>query len=137
MIAVIALSPTGPTPDAITGLNFIPPPLLILVGVLGVFSLWTSYFFLGTEVKDILIYDLRLPGFFAFMLASFVPLILFFFGLNNFIGLVGFIGGVFLALESIMVVLMYLKLRHKSVLLYLPLILVFLLGALYEIWRFF
>ncbi|HEY4498196.1 MAG TPA: aromatic amino acid transport family protein [Candidatus Paceibacterota bacterium] len=137
VIAVVGLSPAGITPDAIGGLNLIPPALLVLIGILGVFSLWTSYFFLGLEVKDIFIYDLRLPGFLSFLVASFIPLLLYFFGFNNFIGLVGFIGGVFLALESIMVVLMYLKLRQKPVFLYLPLILVFALGALYEIWRFF
>ncbi|MBI2506688.1 MAG: hypothetical protein HYW00_00930, partial [Candidatus Colwellbacteria bacterium] len=60
-------------------------------------------------------------------------LLLYLVGFKNFIELVTIIGGVFLAIESIMVILMHHKLRGRRHRGELILIVVFILGALYEI----
>ena len=132
---VIWLSPQGVSPDALTGLLAIPSWLLVLVGILGMLAIWTSYFLLGLEVKNILRYDFKLPSFLATTTVVAAPLVLYLLGLRNFIGLVTVVGGVFLALESIMVILMHHKLRGRTHKGELILIAVFILGGLYEIWK--
>lgn len=132
-LGVIWLSPQGVSPDALTGLLSVPSWLLVLVGVLGMLAIWTSYFLLSLEVKNILRYDFKLPSFLATTTTVAAPLILYLLGLRNFIGLVTVVGGVFLALESIMVILMHHKLRGRTNFGELILIAVFILGGLYEI----
>ena len=134
-LGIIWLSPAGVTPDSLSGLLLAPHGIVVLIGLLGIFAILTSYFLLGLEIRDIFRYDFKLPSYLAVFITIFSPLVLYLAGLRNFIELVTVIGGVFLALESIMVILMHHKLRgrvHKGE---LTLIIVFILGGLYEIWR--
>lgn len=133
VLGVIWLSPVGPSPDALTGLISAPSWLTVLIGVLGMFAIWTSYFLLGMEVRDIFRYDFKIPFKAAVGLTLFLPLVLYLLGLRNFIELVTIVGGVFLALESIMVILMHHKLKGRSHKGELVLIAIFILGGLYEI----
>ncbi len=80
-----------------------------LVVLLGVFTMFTSYFVLSFVLKDIFRFDLRL-GKFSFLFVSIVPLVLYlsvsFFNLMDFVkvlGLGGVIGG---GLTGIMILLM-------------------------------
>lgn len=132
-LGVIWLSPEGVSPDALTGILRAPSGLVALVGLLGMFAIWTSYFLLGLELKNIFRYDLKLPSWLAALIVVTAPLVLYLAGLRNFIELVAVIGGVFLAIESIMVILMHHKLRGKRHRGELVLIAVFILGGLYEI----
>ena len=59
-------------------------------------------------------------------------MILFLLGLNSFIGMISFVGGVLLGIDGIMILLMYKKIGGKKYLIY-PLSLVFLLGIVYEV----
>ncbi|MDP2741348.1 MAG: hypothetical protein Q8O66_01510, partial [bacterium] len=59
-------------------------------------------------------------------------LVLFLLGLNSFIGLISFIGGVLLGIDGILILLMYKKIGGKKKVIY-PLVLIFLLGIIYEI----
>ncbi len=135
VLGVLWLSPQGASPDSLSGLLLAPSWVVILMGVLGIFALWTSYFLLGLEVKNILRYDFKFPSFLATTTAVTAPLAFYLLGLRNFIELVTVIGGVFLAAESIMVILMHHKLRGRAHKGELILIAIFILGGLYEIWR--
>lgn len=134
-MGIIWLSPQGVTPDSLSGLLLAPSGIVALIGVLGIFAIWTSYFLLGFEVRDILRYDFKLPSFLAILLTIASPLILYLAGLRNFIELITITGGVFLALESIMVILMHQKLRGRAHKGELILIAAFILGGLYEIFK--
>lgn len=104
------------TGDGIVGtiLNF-PWIIPSVLAVLGIIVLWTSYFVVGINIKDILIYDAKVKKGTAFFIASCVPLLLCFLGIKNFIEIIGFIGGVFLALEGIFIVLMWRKKTTKNI----------------------
>lgn len=132
-LGIIWLSPQGVTPDSLSGLLLAPSGVIVLIGLLGIFALWTSYFLLGLELKNILRYDFKLSPSLAALATVVAPLILYLVGLRNFIGLVTVVGGVFLATESIMVILMHHKLRGRSHKGELILIAIFILGGLYEI----
>lgn len=135
-IGVIGLSKGVPSPDAVSGLIGLPMAMLIIFAILGVLSLWTSYIFLGFEFKDILSSDFKIKGALAAISAAVLPLALYFFGLNDFIRLIGISGGVFLAAESIMVVLMWSKLKKQDLvprLCAITIVFVFLAALIYEL----
>ena len=102
------------TEDAVSGLAArLPIWLLALVGVLGFLSLISSYIVIGLNARRILEYDLSLPGFVSRLLVIFIPVGLYLVGFQSFIGLVSFVGLIFLPLESIFIIFMWLKANKK------------------------
>ncbi|MDO8467028.1 MAG: hypothetical protein Q7S83_02695 [bacterium] len=111
--SVIAISPIV-TEDAVTGLRAgIPYAVSWLVGVLGILSLISSYITVGYDVEKSLEYDLRTPYTLRFAMVMFGPILLYFGGLKDFLYLVGLTGGIFIALESIFIVWMWLKMKGR------------------------
>ncbi len=114
VFGVLGLSPTV-TQDAVTGLiTAIPSWLLLLVGILGTFSLFSSYMLVGLDVKDTLRYDLRFPRLLAFFTVVAVPLLLYALGVQQFLPLISFIGGIFLGLEGIVIGWMWLRMQRRA-----------------------
>ena len=94
--------------DAISGIaGALPRWALLVIGALGVISLWSSYIVIGMDVKDILSYDFRAPKIVSALLVVIAPMALFMAGFQSFLALVGVAGGVFLALEGIFIVAMW------------------------------
>lgn len=133
VISVLALSPSV-SRDAVTGLiGQVPVWILPVIGALGILSLISSYMTVGFDVYRSLSLDLRFPGWLQFLLIVFGPLALFFAGLRDFIGLVSFVGGIFIALESIFIIWMWLKATSRKVNWPVALLLlVFLVALVYE-----
>lgn len=131
--SVLRLSPNVSS-EALSGLN-IAPNLLVFLGAVGLITIWTSYFMMGINVKDILRLDLGWKSWGAGAAAVVTPIALYFLGVRNFLGVVGFVGGVFLALEGIFVVAMWRKAfpagrwRRLTLLLYA----IFLAAMFYEL----
>lgn len=113
--AVLALSGFV-SEDSITGIvAAIPHWLALGVGVLGFLTLWSSYILVGLDVSDTLKYDLDLPMWLRLFVVIIVPLMLYAVGFTSFIGLVSIVGGVFLALEGVFIVLLWRQARiHQS-----------------------
>lgn len=98
--------------DAVSGLvNNVSPFVLFLVGIFGLISIWSSYIVVGLDVKNTLRYDLNFPKILAGLVVIGTPLFLLFAGFYNFLILIGVVGGVFISLEGIFIVLMWLKAR--------------------------
>ncbi|MBN2197913.1 hypothetical protein JW698_01845 [Candidatus Wolfebacteria bacterium] len=109
IIGVLGLSGVV-SEDAISGIaENIPKGILVLIGIFGLLSLWSSYIVIGIEVKDSLKFDLKFPTFLTGLLVVLLPPLLYFWGFQSFLELVGIAGGVFIALEGIFIVLMWLK----------------------------
>lgn len=136
VIGILGLAGANPSPDSLTGLENLPYGLLSAIAILGIMALWTSYIFLGLEFRGILLKDFNFSALASGLLVTALPIGLYFAGLNDFLILIGVAGGVLLAAESILVVLMWLKIKNRSAILkilsYL-LMAVFILGAIYEI----
>lgn len=113
-ISIVALAPLV-TEDAVTGLRgAIPAWALMAVGILGILSLISSYITVGYDTAKSMMLDMRMPSWVQFVLVSFGPILLYFGGLKNFLGLVSIVGGVFIGLESIFIVLMWQKMNQKK-----------------------
>ncbi len=132
VLAIVWLSPGGVTEDAVSGIQISFPGVMGLIGLLGFFAIWTSYFFLGIEVRDILRYDFKIPLLAASILIVSMPLILYFWSSQNLIWFISITGGIFLALESILILLIRRKLRPIGIWGHF-IILLLLSGIVYEI----
>jgi amino acid permease len=137
VIGTTMLSPNGVAEDAVSGLLLLPHAYIYLIGVLGFLSLITSYVFLGMEFKGIVERDLKFPVAIAATVVIVIPILFYVAGLNNFLALVGLAGGVFLAIESALVIMMRraATLRHKPF--DFILMAVFLAAMIYEAINFF
>lgn len=109
VLSIIALSPAV-SEDAVSGLvGYIPGWAMVAIGIFGSLSLLSSYITVGFDVYKSLVFDLKLPIGLQMLIVVIGPLALYFAGLTSFIALVSFVGGVFLALEGLFIVLMWLK----------------------------
>ena len=115
-------------------IGYVPNWVLISVGIVGILAILSSYATIGLDVYSTLELDLKFSWWPRFAVIVFAPLILYFAGLNNFLGLVSFVGGVFLALEGIFIIWMWLKVTGKKFSLpIMALLLVFVMALVYEI----
>jgi amino acid permease len=139
VLGVIGLSssPEGVSNDSVSGLVSLPYFMSVAVAILGVFSIWTSYAFLAREAQGILSCDFHGNKNMASFLVGVLPLFFYFAGSQDFTRLVSISGGIFLAIESIMVVLIWQKIKNGKRYLGYPLIVVFALGVLYELLQIF
>lgn len=130
--------------DAISGLvGQIPKEVLALIGVFGLISLWSSYIVIGLDIKNALKFDLRFPKILAGLTVVVLPPLLYFWGFQSFLILVSLIGGIFIALEGIFIVLMWFKasklkaeqiiFKKLNPLIVYILILIFVVGIIYEL----
>lgn len=103
------------SPDSVAGLvGHLPTPALYLFGLLGLISMWSTYIVIGYDVLRSLKFDFRFSALLANIIIIFAPIFLYFTGLKNFIPLVSLIGGVFLGLEALLIVLMWRRLPKIS-----------------------
>lgn len=114
VIGIIGLSGKV-SEDSVSGLaGNVSDPLLWLIGILGILSLISSYIVVGANVRKIIQYDLNLPGFLGGAAAVFVPVFLYAAGLQGFLDAVSFVGSLFLPLESILLIAIWLRMDKKS-----------------------
>lgn len=107
----------------------------------GIVTTFTSYLTLGLTLKKILWYDLKLNKILAWLLTCLLPIFLFLLGIKKFIPLISFLGGIFLGLEGILVLLMYKKAFSKKItlakkFLVSSLFFFLILGIFYEMYQF-
>ena len=123
------------TESALVGLrNFLSNDAVSLALLFGILAIFTSFISSGLTLKNVFHYDFKFPKTWAWAITCFIPLILFFIGVKNFIQVISLVGGVTLGIDGILIMLMYRKiktgvLRHLTY----PLILVLVIGIIYEI----
>lgn len=131
----LILGITGPatTESALTGLkDRLGDGVVTLALIFGVITTFTSFLTLGLTLKKVLWYDLKIGEKTAWAITCFTPLILFLAGVKSFIAVIGVVGGVMLAVDGILILLMYQKINPKKKWIAYPLILVFLGGLVYS-----
>ncbi|MDP2598762.1 MAG: aromatic amino acid transport family protein [Candidatus Liptonbacteria bacterium] len=127
------------TEETVSGLVSWPNWKIGILGVLGLFAIWTSYIPIGFEISNSLAGDLKLSRRVSLAAVLFLPPLLIVFGLNNFLRAVGLAGGVFLSLQYLLIILVSqkaLKLRGLKKLLVGSIAILFLLAAVYEVYYF-
>jgi tyrosine-specific transport protein len=144
-LAVVGVSGKNTSQDALSGLvPFLGQRIVFLGALFGLITIADSFLVICLYFKNVLIYDLKLPEFLSFSVASGLPMILFLAGLRNFIGVIGIVGTILGAIEGVIIFLIYTKIKKlkekepeyalkiPSFFLYF-LMVIFVLGAIFQI----
>ncbi len=132
----LVLGITGPqtTESALAGLRIVlGGGITSLALVFGLLTTFTSFITLGLTLKKVFHYDFKLKKIVAWAITCFVPLFLYLVGIKSFIVVIGVVGGIMLAVDGILILLMYKKLRPERKIIVYPLILLLLGGIIYSI----
>ncbi len=109
-LAILGM-PTAITSDTISG--FTDPLYKMILALIGLFAIWTSYMPVGREAVHAL-EDAGMKKTPALLAILLLPLALFGMGLSDFVRLIGFIGGVLLALQYIFILVVGKKLLRPQ-----------------------
>ncbi len=141
---VAAVTGDKTSSEALVGLGkVLGGGVVMAMFVFGVLTTFTSFISVGLTLNKVFWYDLKINRHLSWFIACFAPLFLFLIGLQNFIKVISLVGGVALAVEGALIVLMYRKLKQLKggeeifgqslYFLTYPLIIVVLIGVVYEI----
>lgn len=120
--------------ESIVGLrNYLGNGIINFALIFGLLTTFTSFIILGLTVQKVFRYDLKINKKLAWAITCFVPLLLFLVGFKDFIPVIAFVGGVFIGIDGILIVMMYQKVKKRIPLFTYPLILIFVLGIIYQI----
>ncbi|MBI2038540.1 MAG: hypothetical protein HYT19_01280 [Candidatus Nealsonbacteria bacterium] len=134
---ILGVSGSQTTEFAITGLKgFLGNSIFNLGLFFGILTTFTSFIALGLNLKNVFRFDLKIKKHLSWAITCFVPLALFLAGIKQFIPVISFVGGILLGFDGILILLMYKKIKPKSIFIY-PLALIFLGGIIYQIIYFF
>lgn len=123
--------------------------VLFFGNLFAVLAMGTSFVGLGIALKETLVWDSGIKNVWANVSVVFLPMIFFVLGLRSFISILNVVGGVFVGIESLLMVLMYWRAKHQKILqpssynlhhvwlLVLPVILVFAVMTWYNLFQFF
>ncbi len=127
------------TENTLSGLTGWPTWKLFAISVLGLFAIWTSYVPIGLEIERALREDLGWDRKASRSIILFIPPALLLVGFNNFLGLLGLVGGLFLSLQYVYILFISEKLLEPSSnkkLFYGVSMILFGLAAIYEVYYF-
>ena len=145
MVTVVGLTGVNTSPEAIEGLSGVLGGKIVYLGaIFGFLATITSFFALGLSLKETFLYDFKINKNLAWFLACFVPLILYFLGVYNFITIITVLGAIMGGIEGTAIVLIYYKakklgtetpdydLKYPVILKYV-MISIFMIGLLYTL----
>jgi tyrosine-specific transport protein len=152
IFAIVVLGVTGSntTEIATVGLGQkVGPGMLIFGNIFAILAMSGSFLTVGLSVRDSLAWDYKIPGKIAALLVCGLPLVIFLLGLRQFITAIDLVGGVFVSLEMLVVVLIYWRAKqvsdldpgkyklHHTLLLVVLLLAALIVGAIYSILKLF
>ncbi|MEK7579718.1 MAG: aromatic amino acid transport family protein [Patescibacteria group bacterium] len=113
-LTIVGVSGETTSPDVISGLyDFFDYRIIFLVSLFGLFAITTSFLALGSALLETFRIDHHFKRIRAWALVSFIPFLMFLFGVRNFIEVISVAGALAIGIEGIILVLMY-KAAKKS-----------------------
>jgi hypothetical protein len=143
IITIFGASGSGTSKEAIFGFAGALGDGIVRLGfIFGFITTFTSFITLGLTAKKVLWYDFNVNKHVAGFAATGLPLVLFFFGLREFLDIIGLVGAYMLGVEGIMIVFLYKKFvekmeKKRMSLLFYALIVLFVIGVGLETYYFF
>ena len=135
--AVVGVSGWETSEEAIFGLAMaLGGPVLFLGSIIGMLTTFTSFITLGSVFKSMLHLDVGIPWRAAWFLTILPPLFFLFLGYTSYLPLIGFIGGIFIALDGIITLFIYRRAvlhgdRRSEYSLHIPGLVLAILGVLF------
>lgn len=110
---VVGVTGIYTTEIATIGLGeIIGPSMLIFGNIFAILAMGTSYIMAGLALRDSMKWDFGMHHGLATGLTCIVPFLVYFFGIRSFVALIDVIGGVFISLEMLLLLLMYWKAKQ-------------------------
>jgi len=114
-LVVVGVSGETTSPEALSGLfEFLGAPIVLLGSLLGVLTIATSYLMLGTALFDIFNTDYKLRPSLAWLASLIPPVALYWFGLRDFISMIGIVGALAIGVESTIFIAAFLRARSSK-----------------------
>lgn len=111
---IFGVSGQNTSQEAISGLANILPAQLVFGGILLAFlEIVTSYIAFGINTIETLRKDFGFTKFFAKLATVVLPLTFFFFGIKDFLKVMGFLGSILVTIDSILLALIFMALKNK------------------------
>ena len=115
MAIVVGISGSATTPETFSGLSqFMGNGIITLGLIFGVFAVATSYLIIGINLKEIFWYDYHLSKNKSWILACFVPVIIFILGLRDFITVISFAGSIAGGFIGILIIIIFYKAKKAG-----------------------
>ncbi len=136
-IAVVGVTGIGTSEEAVRGIaDAIGPWAGIMGSIIGILSTFGAFIALGSVFKSMLHLDVGIGWRTSWLIAVLLPLLFIMLRLGNYITLIGFLGSVFVALDGILLLLIYeraLRLgdRRAEYTLHIPSFVVSLIAAVF------
>ncbi|MEK9152903.1 MAG: aromatic amino acid transport family protein [Patescibacteria group bacterium] len=132
------------TQDAVSGLrSSLGPGITMIAALFGFLAVATSYLTTAINLRETFQYDYAMAKLPSWLLAVGVPLIVFLFGAESIIGIIGFTGAVFGGIVAVLVAILYITVARRGLVKDMPLgvsislarlsILILVIGAGYEV----
>jgi len=133
IVLILGITGAKTTESTLAGLKEVFGGWILFAGFfVGAVVIFNAFISLGLILKKVFMYDLGIKKTHAVIIVCALPLILYLLGVRSFIPIISFIGGIFLGIDGILILLMYRKIGGKKIIIY-PLSAVFLLGIIYEL----
>lgn len=112
---IVGVTGSNTTPDTLVGLKqFFSNGIITFSLIFGLLSIMTSFLVTSQAIREIYWWDFKMNKTFAWVLACGVPLIFFFFGVQNLTKVVGFTGAVTGGIIGIIVIILSLIIQKKA-----------------------
>lgn len=144
--AIVGALGAGVSEETIRSIATINGATLASLGaIIGFLSVFTSLVVLGASFQALLRLDLGAGRRIAWLIASFVPLALYFLGFQNFIAVIGAVGAIGFGIDALLIIAAYFKVlraregmppRGSFFLKFGPIVLLVIGGILWELYRF-
>ncbi|MCD6471037.1 GerAB/ArcD/ProY family transporter [bacterium] len=107
-LTVVGLCGEKTTETALTGLvKVMPKDVLTISSIFGILTMTTSFLTLGYILMDLFIKDYKIKKIYSWLLAVFIPLILFLSGVRSFVQVIALSGGILTGLQGIILIMTY------------------------------
>lgn len=143
IVTIFGVSGEATTKEAISGFAGALGDGIIRLGfIFGFITTFTSFITLGLTAKKVLWYDFNINKHVAGLVATGLPLTLFFLGLREFLDIIGLVGAYMIGIEGMMIIFLYKKFVEKMQKkrinpLFYALVLLFVAGVGLETYYFF
>lgn len=126
------------SPDAVSS-SHLPGGAVLILAILGLLAIWTSYLPAAIEIQSVLIKDFRFRSATSLLLVLFLPLFLVLLGFGDILTTMSFAGAVFTGLQYVVIFLVahqVLRLRDGKAFAVYVCMFMFLLAAVLEVYQY-
>ncbi len=152
LFALVVVGVTGgeTTEIATIGLgNHLGEIMFLFGNLFAILAMSSGFMMAGLSLKDSLAWDYKIPNWLANFLVLGIPLTIFLLGMRKFTAMIDLVGGVFISIEMIIILLIYWKAKqigalnkpeyslHHTLLLGVVLLFILTIGVIYSVFKLF